>query len=334
MEKYLIVGGGLAGLFAGRVLRARGIEFVGLERSERLGGRVEVGHHRIYSKESLGFFQKYFPTVEWEEVQEETRERKKGIWTEPKDEFGDAESFYLQPHFFHPKMVPPDFIRTLSMEVESAFALNKNVVEILSAVKQVVCQDGSQYSYDKIVWCSPLEPLIKLWNGDKGPLLKQLRELKEGCGGVNLELELRGTLFPFKNTMVFPFRYKDNRLHALGVNSAWPPATSERSFVHWLLFLGREITDDREELAKCIRTLKRELLKEFPDLKTAILSEKIVYLPLISGETPAALRSLSLMPDLLYVGPQARLADTDDSLRNMDRTLNNCSRFEETLAER
>ena len=196
-----------------------------------------------------------------------------------------------------------------------------------------MCQDGSQYSYDKIVWCSPLEPLIKLWNGDKAPLIKQLKELKEGYGGVNLELEVSGTLFPFKNTMVFPFRYKDSRLRALGVNATWPPPTAERSLVHWLLFLGREITDDREELAKCIRTFKRELQKEFPELKTSTLSEKIVYLPLISGEIPAPLRSLRLLPDLLYVGPQARLADTDESLRNLDRTLNNCSRFEEIIGE-
>ena len=60
MAKYLIVGGGFAGLLVGKVLRAHGIEFVGLEKSERLGGRIEVGHHRIYNKESLSFFQNIF----------------------------------------------------------------------------------------------------------------------------------------------------------------------------------------------------------------------------------------------------------------------------------
>jgi hypothetical protein len=126
--------------------------------------------------------------------------------------------------------------------------------------------------------------------------------------------------------MVLPFKYKEARLRGLG-------ATTSPRNIHWLLFLESEIIDDREELAKCIRTFKRELQKEFPELKGAVQSERIVYLPCISGEEPCAVDSLEVLPDVYYVGPQARMDDEDKSLRNIDCTLSNCRQLEQILPQ-
>ena len=211
-------------------------------------------------------------------------------------------------------------------EVKGQFHFRKTVTEVDPERKVVTCSDESTYEYEKLLWCSPLELLLKAWKGDKTALLKVMKNAKEIPGGINLDLEMSTDVFPLRNTMVLPFRYKDTKLRALGVRS------TERH-AHWMLFLGQEIIEDREELAKCIRTFKRELQKEFPELKAAICSERIVYLPTISGETPTTAKSLELMPDVVYLGPEIRLPDTDEGLRNIDRTLDNCRRFEETIAQ-
>lgn len=93
--------------------------------------------------------------------------------------------------------------------------------------------------------------------------------------------------------------------------------------LHLMVFLPKEVMEDREEVAKCVRTLKRELTKEFPELSAKTKREKIVYLPLLSGEEAVSWGSIEVGPGVFYLGPQVYLTDEQAELRNLDLLVSN-----------
>src|SRR4051812_16369356 len=118
MEKYLIVGGGFSGLLAANLLLKKGAEFVGLEKSEKLGGRVESGHHRFYEEGSTDFLSKHFSDLEWEQISEPAKERRKGEWNDLNpDTLADEEAFYIGPRFYQTKGNVEKLLEVLSTRV-------------------------------------------------------------------------------------------------------------------------------------------------------------------------------------------------------------------------
>lgn len=328
MAKYLIIGGGLTGVCVAQLLQKRGIEFEGLEKEDRLGGRAEVGHHRLYSSSSVEFLSR-FSEGEWHRIDEEPKERRKGEWVGVTDVEEPFEKFYLGSSYYYPKSGFTEVLNSIITPVQEKFHLNKTVEKVDAAAKTVYCQDGTSYPYDKLVWCTHIDLLRKVWQGENSALLKAIKKARELHSGINLDLELSGAPFEFKNSVVFGFRYKDKKLRTIGVQDAEPQ--DNHSHIHWMLFVDDEICEDREELAKCVRTLKRELQKEFPEMKDRLVKERIAFLPALSGDESTELKSLEVVPDVYYIGPQVSLPDSDESLKNIDRTLNNCIHFEQTL---
>jgi hypothetical protein len=304
---------------------------VGLEKSEQLGGSASFGHQRIYETASVEFFRQQFPEMEWDFIDDNPLERRKGEWKSP-DEDGvlSEERFFLRGGFYSPRMSYQELIERLRADAAEFFQLRTHALEIREAEKTLVCSNGKEIGYEKIVWCSPLEGLAKVWAGDKVPLLKAMKDLDEAPGGFNLEMELSAPLFPCRNTVVFPFRYKDQKLRALGMNKLSSSGQAGHT-VHWIVMMEKGLADDREEVAKCIRTLKRELGKEFEELKDLTVSERIIYLSKATDEAPVGVKSLALLPDVIYVGPQVRLPNTKEEARDLDRTLDNCLFFLEMV---
>jgi protoporphyrinogen oxidase len=327
MNPFFIVGGGIAGLLSARLLKHKGLPFLGFEKSDALGGRTTFGHHRLYSTSAVRFLSSQLESLEWEEIDDKPQLRKKGEWVEWAEEASEQESFYLHAPFFHPHSTFPELIHRLSSEVAESFQMRKTVTAIYPDTHRVEFLDGSALLYEKLIWCSSLPLLNKVWQGDKLPLYKLLKKAEEPLGGISVDVELSSPLFSFRNTVVFPFRFKDSRLKALGMRSSWPIPPQEKSLTHWLLFLEKELAEDREEIAKCVRTFHRELEKEFPALKENLRTERIVYLPSISGEKPVAAKTLNVLPDLYYVGPEITLGDKQDTARNLDLTLSNCQQL-------
>ena len=97
------------------------------------------------------------------------------------------------------------------------------------------------------------------------------------------------------------------------------------------VFLERELAEDREEVAKVIRALKRELLKDFPELKPLITKEKIVFHPKLDSYTATEVKGLELFPSIFYIGSEIKLSDSLVSNSPLDLTLENCKRFQEML---
>jgi len=155
-----------------------------------------------------------------------------------------------------------------------------------------------------------------LWEGEALLSGGNSKKQAEKPTGFNWSLELNAPLIENKNTLVLPFRFKEQKLRAIGICDLNEKALYQR--LHWMVFVPPELSEDKEEVAKCVRTLKREVLKEFPDLSSKIVKEKIIYLPLFSGEEPVLIKNLELAANVFYVGPQIILNENQLDLRNLD----------------
>lgn len=327
MKPCLIVGGGVAGLFAARILKSANHEFVGVETSEQLGGRTLVGHHRLYEKGSMEFFRLQFPELEFDFVDESPAERRKGAWEAVGDDLGESEKYYLGQSYYFPRAPYSRIVEELVREVGKDFLLRTHITDVRHSLKIATTSSGNEIEYSKLIWCAPLEALPKVWGEDKSILAKSMKQLDPAAGGINLDMELSAPLFPNRNTVIFPFRYKEFKLRALGMAEQAVEGTAVHP-LRWLVILDEDFAEDREEVAKCVRALKRELLKEFPELKERLTNERIVFLPKVPCETPATVKSLELVPDLIYLGAQVRLANSKEEPRDLDRILDNCQFFE------
>ena len=330
MNKYLIIGGGISGVLSANVLQRKGVPFLGLEKSKQLGNQSNFGPFRIYQDNSVGFVKELCGSIDWIKVDEQPQERKKGEWVPTNNDCIDEEKAFLGNPFYQPIENFETVMGAIKHSIESFFVTDKLVEKIDVEKKIVTCQDGSEHPFERLIWCDDLKSLLKASQTNPKVGMKNPRKKDDVQGGIHLEIELSSSFIPFSNSVIFPFRYKDYKLRALGINDpkTTPNGTSK---MHWIVFLERELADDREEVAKVIRAMKRELQKEFPEFKTAVLKEKIVFEPKVESYTPSEVKGLELFPGIFYVGSEAQLPDTRAENSPIDLAIENCKRFEETI---
>jgi len=319
---FLIVGGGPVGLIAAKLLRLQARSFLGLEKGDLLGGKMTTLPTRLFSSESVAFLHRLMPELEWKLTQGTPVERIKGEWKEVR-EVSSIERPFLNSPFYSPARA---WVGKLAEEVADSFSLHSHVVEIFPDDKKVVCAEGKEIHYEKLLWCGDIEGLRKAWKGDPASLLKLLKGLPDAMVAFDLELELSTPLRQEEGAIVFPFRYKEKKMRALGVSQ--PHVDSS---IHWLVSLDEEISDDREEVAKCVRALKRELGKEFAELKENIKAERILFYPSMEAAEPREVKSLATLPDVFYLGSQLRREESEKDLIYFDVALDNCRYFEQSL---
>lgn len=332
-HRFIVVGGGVSGLLMANLLRERGLPFLGLEKAEVLGGRAAAGHHRLYTEEALQLFQRAVPATPWKTIVEAAKLRSKGEWEELDEEnqFESDEKFYLRKPFFAPTVGYGEWVERLGEGVKESYQLRNSVTAVDPAARTIECLDGKKFHYENLFWCSSLSHLNRLWKGDRAALQRVMKKGTEARGGIDVEWELTERLVPLDNTLVFPFRFKDHKLRALGIQEE---VQSGQVLFHVMVFLDEEINDDREEVAKCLRTMRREMEKEFPELKQRIKNEKIVYLPEVSGERATGSKGLELAPHLFYVGPQISLEENETEVTNLDLIAKNCVAMEHLLFDK
>jgi hypothetical protein len=325
-SNHIVVGGGLGGLLTCHLLKQKGLPAIGFESTARLGGLLEVGHHRLYEESSVELLKDLCPDLQWECIDEEPKERRKGEWHNLQGNYSPEEHYYLGKKFFRPTTDFVTFLHSLIETVKENFHTNKVATEIHPDKKIILCQDGSEWEYEKIYWCADIRGLLRVWKGDKSALLKSLKKLKPYPAGLNIDFELSEGLLPVKNSAVFPLRYKDKKLNAIGIEEG-----SSNKTLHWTLFIDREAAEDREEVAKYVRAIKREIQKEFPELKDRIRKEKIVFSPEVPGESAVTVESLAVLENILYVGPDVCLSESEVHLTHLDRTVSNFRNLQSTI---
>lgn len=333
MEKTLIIGSGISGLLAARILQEKSIPFNGLEREDKIAANCEFGQKRLLTEEAVDFIKRFVPIVDWTRVDETPAERKKGEWsTVTAESLEGYEKIYFKDSYFHPKISFSDLVDKIAEPVKESFICGKNVVEINTTEKKVICKDGTEYPYEKILWCADLNSLLKVCKNTKSTL-KSTKKLEDPKGMINLFWESNEHLIENKNSISFSFRYKDYKLRTIGVTD--PLDGQHSQHLHWVLPIERELADDREEIAKCVRTLKRELFKEFPESQTKIKKEKIVFLPSITDDLHVPAKHLEIFEGITYLGANL-LVDEDKEeadFAGLDLAIHNCKKFEATIQQ-
>jgi hypothetical protein len=329
MLKTVIVGAGLAGLTVAKHLKARGLETQGLERETRPGGRLETGHHRLYTAEARDLLTDTFPGLEWLTIEEEPAQLRKGEWGPVSEELDPPERFYMGKPYFHPKASFSELVAKLAGEVGSQFALRSLVVRVDLDRRVLVCLSGNEVPFDRLIWTSSLASLGKAISQTPQGLSKKKTPVYE-TGGITWDMRVTEPLFTQTNTLVFPFRYKDLKVRALGTRAPFAPDHPET--YHWMIFLEDALLENHEELAKIVRAFKRELTKQFPVVEKGILQERIAFHTSLSGEAPVPVTSLEVFPGVACVGPDIQTEEVSPGAerhprRNLDVVLRNCLDF-------
>jgi hypothetical protein len=331
MNNYLIIGGGVTGVLMSNLLERKGIAFKGLEKTRHIGKEFNFGQFRLYQDNSVGILRDLGYVSEWTKIDDQAQERKKGEWVAAQSDFIDQEKAFLGAPYYYPTQNLDPMIYSAIEGMKPQFFTDKTVEPINLDKKTVLCSDGTEYPYERLAWCSDLNGLLKAVNRPSKSIAKRNKKNDDSQGAVHLEMEVQETIFHFKNTVVFPFRYKDYKLRALGINELRCHGDSSVKRIHWIVFIERELSEDREEVAKVLRALKRELTKEFEGLKTLVTKEKIVFYPKTDSYTPLEAKGLELFPDVFYVGPEIQLTDSTIQNSPLDLMLENCKRFQEVL---
>jgi hypothetical protein len=331
MNRYLIIGGGVSGIITARVLQKRGLPFQGLEASRELGRDLGFIQLKVHNDRAVAMLRDLGVVDEWKRVEDQAKERKKGDWVSAESDYIDEERAFLGAPFYRPSQDSQLILEQLKHEVRSQFLTGKTLERLDTDRKIAFCKDGAEIEFESILWCTDLNSLIKMVSMPLKHSLKKYNNKHDIQGGIHLELELSQPLLAFNNSVVFPFRYKEYKLRAVGFNENTSSADKNAYKMHWFIFLERELADDREEVAKVIRAFKRELNKDFSDLSKTLLKEKIVFQPQVGSYSPIEVEGLELFPNIHYVGPELQLNDTAVDRYPLDLTLENCQRVEKSI---
>ncbi|MFM8316740.1 MAG: hypothetical protein ACKOA8_20860, partial [Deltaproteobacteria bacterium] len=220
MSNYLIIGGGLTGVLLGNILHKRGVSFQGLEKSKQLGSQSNFKQWRLYNDTSVGFLTDICESVGWDKIDDQPKERKKGEWTNIGSEFIDEELAFLGNPVYHPKENFDSVFEKLKTPIDSHFIKEKTADKIDLDRKVVTCIDGTELPYETLIWCADLRGLLKATQSPPKNIGKAQKKKEDHQGGIHLEMELSQPMIPFANSVVFPFRYKEFKLRAIGFNDS------------------------------------------------------------------------------------------------------------------
>ncbi len=334
MSHTIIIGAGVSGLALGKHLSERHESLLILEKESKPGGNASCGHQRLYSREAASLLQTQLPELKWREVTETAVQiNKKGEFGPLSDDFSAPEDHYLHQPFLEPELGYGQVIGGLYSALQPNCELKATVTHVDIDKRTVTLLDGSERSFSKLLWTGSFANLLKICGGTPEGMPKKGASPIE-TGGLTWDIEVRAPLFPHRNTVVFPFRYKDLKLRALGNRGAELDSGAE--CCHWTLFLEDSLLENREELAKIVRAFKRELGKQFPQLEELLIREKLAFHPSLAGNLPVPMPSLEVFEGIVCLGSDIRAIPQEDSpalagLRNLDRSLANCLDFLEVV---
>ncbi len=301
-----------------------------------MGGRLDFGHHRLYTNEARDLLNETFPGLEWLHVSEDASQIRKGEWAALTEELSAPEQFYAAKNFFHPQATYSELVARLAAEAGDLFQLRTAVTKVDLENKVVKCLNGAEIPYSHLIWTSSLASLSKATGQTPRGITKKKIAVVE-TGGISWDIKVAKPLFTQGNTLVFPFRYKDLKVRALGVRATWAPDHAET--YHWMIFLDEAQLENHEELAKIVRAFKRELTKQFPVLEEALVGERLAFHPSLSGETPVPVTSLEVFDEVVCLGPDVQTEEVSPdperhTRRNLDIVLRNTLDFFDLILPR
>jgi hypothetical protein len=319
MNKVVIIGGGMSGLIAAKHLEAMEAGWTGLEKGEKLGGRLMSSIPRVELEGNKARLEALFPEAGWHWIDEPPVEAKKGGWGPQAELPARDEAHFNRGPFFQPARLSEHWLlQAIPETVRQKFQLDKSVVRIDTSEKRIWCSDGSELNYSHALWCAPLADFFKACPGATPQWKIPKNRCELGCAVV--EMHFSQTMVPNRNALSISFRYGDGKARALGTPLN---IDDNKQVIFWNLYLEEGVADNKEEVAHCLRNFKRELFRQFPDFASKIESEKIIYLPRIILDEPVEGATLELAEAIFYLGSEARIKGSGSKSEHLDLLVEN-----------
>ncbi|MBI4404683.1 MAG: hypothetical protein HY537_11005 [Deltaproteobacteria bacterium] len=329
-EPVLVIGGGMGGMLASWLLDNQHIPHIGFESSGQLGSDFLSEHPRMCSQASIHFVQQIFPNSDWMLSDQPPVEFRKGNWVPANAASSPFEEYCLKTPFFKMAVNHRGLMDHLFEKARPHFKTHLQIREIDEKQHVLRCHDGSSYVYSRIIWCGELDGLAKCYAGNKKELNKVLRKVDCSFSGISVDLSSEKPPPLTDNTLIFPFRYKDKILRSLGV--IWcDKNTDQDCLTRWLILFERDFGEDKEEVAKCLKTFRREFAKEFGGGESELGVSRVRYLSAISCTSPLRVESLEVLPSVTYLGSQVFPSGRNENFQNLDRLFDNMALVEEEM---
>lgn len=306
METQIIVGSSLSGLLLAEYFLAKNIPFIGLEKEDEIGAFASQDSLTI-SQESIAQNMKELFNFDFQMRSLSTKKRFKS-------EFQTLENISDQIFYF---FKPKDFSNS-----KSKFLPLKKVKNISPSVKSVLCEDGSEFNYANLFWCSKLYNITQVVSDDeKGSLQSFSNKIPTTKLFLKSEFEFSESFFDQHFLAKFSYRFKDYKIET---SLFWNKNTLNTYYE-----IPEDFSENREEIAKSYKAFKRELLKEFNQTETQLLSEKVSLIPHEPFTNAGITNSLQLLPNIYYF--YSELCSTENALVGFDAVASNFSTIRELL---
>jgi hypothetical protein len=310
--KFLVIGPSIGSSAIWKVLSDQEISAAYVEIDEKLGiSSPPEALFRLHNEDSLELMRSIYPGVELLSAtnpgfQDASEGRERGMSKEKSDQFMEQPYFYAPDSLFRSEQSKPSLKASLPR-----FCFEEKTVSFEESIQ-----------YERLVWGLNIESLNFFFD-KKLPVPRPSKELTWGGLTVDWTIPYSEAQLPSKVS----FRVGELRLNAYG--SFYRLADQYQC--SWTVLLDEERTGHSEWLAKCISSLKREVLKKLELSDRALVGhEKILFHKQLVELKPTAVPSLELCDGIDYIGSEFRIQDDKSGAVGADLSLRNLRTWLET----
>jgi hypothetical protein len=322
----LIVGGGLSGLLIGAQLAQQGRSVLILEEKDDLGGFCRPSSHSLASlnfgfkslpanstaHQALDFLEQVMRiSVLRREVDETplTFDSGKfkpfvGFGAQPPESINELD-YYLCPQRIFCDFTPGQWIdRLKTMMSDEQYLLRSQVTRILIEDGQalgVIVNGDRTWTADQVVYAGPIKYLPSLLpTGAMTARTTQRLAKASYWSAICLDL-IHPTAISESSSLYVLSGSGDEVSPSLGY--FYPPANNTQ-ISQWLTFVAPEGSEDPEVAGACVRRIKKQIKRAFPEAQENLVHERIYMAELSHGTADLKLKDDVLAPGItsLYLG--------------------------------
>lgn len=317
---FLVIGGDLSGLLIAQTLEHSGLKVGLLEASEQMGGTFRpfyVDGHRLES--SLSFVADSHENrdlIQWLEdhLNQKILGQAKELIPLTFDSgqmktfmgFGDRRfksleilALYNQSQVIQLLIPPDEWVRLLSESLvgdQMTLALPTQI-RTAGEIMEVTVNGNRTLNSRKVIFASTARSLLSLLHEDQLPNRLRQRIAKSRLW-TSLSLHcIHSTKISETEALHFLYGSRDDFDPTIGrvfLNHAGGSGATSL----WMSFLDSESADDAEIIANCLREIKKQLKRAYPQFPDTVSAEKLVVREASHGVVDLGLKEPGIIPDI------------------------------------
>ncbi len=303
--KNLVISNGVAGLVSAQWLSSRGIEYTAYDAAKAPGEGDPAFAWRFRDDAGSVIASLFEDSDDWGAVGTTLNHKPKKDFVPFDGEIDEQFRPLLIGNYKIPRRAMAQILAPMTKSLIVNFHCNRFPLSLSIEEKTVSMNDGTVVPYEKLIWAAPLMKL----KGILSPLWKtKLGKIGKVPGPTSfVGFEWATDVKPFSEdiSVMVPFRFRDEKLKAYGFFNQKSVAPDTDHYVtNWVAIAPAKVAANAEDVAKFVKSLRREMLKELPEVDGHIKHEKILHYECFVPDRPIVLESLEVLPNVFYVGPE------------------------------